>query len=113
LARPSLLRPWLAAAGAFAVAFATNTIFFAIDMPIGWGLRGSTHSSPTPEIVRMRLILDVAFAVALAINLGLPIVIAITRKWLTLVGVGVAWAATPLAWAGGLAIDFVVLRIAS
>ena len=114
LANPSELRAWLVAAGAFGVAFATNTLFLAIDMPLGWALRGSTHTpgGPTATDVRFEHILDAAFVVALLVNLGLPIAIAIARKWRGLAGVGLAWAATPLAWIMALAIDFVVLQLA-
>jgi hypothetical protein len=113
LSKASPPRPWVVAVAAFAIAIGTNTIFFAIDIPLGWGLRGSTHAPGGPSAVdiRMEHVLYAAFVVTVVINLGLPIGIAIARKWIGLVGVAVAWAATPLAFVGALAIDSVVVRL--
>lgn len=84
---------------------AANVTMCVLWTPLAWGLRGSSYEDgrPNPEDELVMAIGWALLAIAVVVNVVVPVAGAVGRRWAIPLGVVVAWAATPVAYALAIA----------
>ena len=109
--KPQRPKEWRNAILCFVGANAVNAVILWVWAVLGWGLRGSTYEPGRPsseDIWSIRFIYAL-LALALGMNLGIPLYYAVRRRWKIVAGFIAAWFVVPIASIIGIPLVGVVV----